>query len=119
MALALVGLRDVRDYKVKSGGRPNLGTASPFNVFTRSLMLRNFNADEVRALLQQHTEETGQAFTNEAIERVFALTHGQPWLVNALAKEAVEELVLDERCTGRCDRQWLGTNLGVHGPQWR
>ncbi|ETW97210.1 MAG: hypothetical protein ETSY1_23580, partial [Candidatus Entotheonella factor] len=27
MALALVGLRDVRDYKVKSGGRAHLGTA--------------------------------------------------------------------------------------------
>lgn len=96
MALALVGLRDVRDYKVKSGGRAHLGTASPFNVLTRSLTLRDFNADEVRTLLCQHTEATGQAFTNEAIGRVFALTCGQPWLVNALAKEAVEELVMDE-----------------------
>ncbi len=96
ISLALVGLRDVRDYKVKSGGRPHLGTTSPFNVLTRSLTLRDFNADEVRTLLQQHTEETGQPFTHEAIERVFALTQGQPWLVNALAKEAVEELVADE-----------------------
>lgn len=96
IALALVGLRDVRDYNVKSGGRPHLGTASPFNVLTRSLTLRDFHADEVRTLLQQHTEETGQAFTDEAIERVFILTRGQPWLVNALAKEVVEELVSDE-----------------------
>ncbi len=91
-----MGLRDVRDYKVKSGGQPRLGTASPFNVLTRSFTLRDFNADEVRTLLQQHTEATGQPFTNEAIERVFALIHGQPWLVNALAKEAVEDLVTDE-----------------------
>lgn len=96
IALALVGLRDVRDYKVKSGGQPRLGTASPFNVLTRSFTLRDFNADEVRTLLQQHAEETGQPFMDEAIERVFALTCGQPWLVNALAKEAVEELVMDE-----------------------
>ncbi|ETX09278.1 MAG: hypothetical protein ETSY2_00440, partial [Candidatus Entotheonella gemina] len=27
MALALVGLRDVRNYKIKSGGRPHFGTA--------------------------------------------------------------------------------------------
>ncbi len=72
------------------------GCTSPFNVLTRSLTLRDFDADEVRTLLQQHTEATGQAFTHEAIEHVFALTQGQPWLVNALAKEAVEELVTDE-----------------------
>ncbi len=96
MSLALVGLRDVRDYKVKSGGRERLGTASPFNVLSRSLTLRDFNAEEVRTLLEQHTEATEQVFTSEAIDRVFTLTRGQPWLVNALAKEAVEELVTDE-----------------------
>lgn len=30
-----------------------------------------------------------------AVERAFYLTQGQPWLVNAIAKEAVEELVPD------------------------
>jgi hypothetical protein len=40
------------------------------------------------ALLQQHTAETGQVFTPDALERVWALTVGQPWLVNALAYEA-------------------------------
>ncbi|NEQ98261.1 MAG: ATP-binding protein, partial [Cyanothece sp. SIO2G6] len=30
-SLALIGVRDVRDYKVASGGSPSLNTASPFN----------------------------------------------------------------------------------------
>jgi hypothetical protein len=43
----------------------------------------------------QHSEATGQIFTDEAITLAFELTQGQPWLVNALAKEAVEELAID------------------------
>jgi hypothetical protein len=94
-SVALIGLRDVRDYKIKSGGSPRLGTTSPFNIAVRSIILRNFEVDEVSALLEQHTAETGQPFKAEALERVWYLTQGQPWLVNALAKTAVEELVTD------------------------
>ncbi len=43
------------------------------------------------ALLMQHTEETGQAWTEEALDEVWRLTQGQPWLVNALAYEACFE----------------------------
>lgn len=92
-SLALIGLRDVRDYKVASGGSDRLKSPSPFNIATRSITLRNFNEREVASLLQQHTTETGQLFTPAAIDAVFALTQGQPWLVNALAKVATEELV--------------------------
>ena len=94
-SLALIGLRDVRDYKVASGGSDRLNSPSPFNIAVRSIMLRNFTVDEVHALLQQHTDETGQPFTPEALDHVFYLTQGQPWLVNALAKVAVEELAPD------------------------
>jgi hypothetical protein len=94
-SLALIGLRDVRDYKVASGGSERLNTASPFNIKMRSLTLKNFTAAQVAALYLQHTAETGQAFTDEAICRAFDLTQGQPYLVNALAKVAVEELQPD------------------------
>lgn len=94
-SLALIGLRDVRDYKIASGGSDRLNTASPFNIKVRSFTLRNFTHAEVKALYAQHTAETGQAFTEEAVDRAFYLTQGQPWLANALAKEAVEELVPD------------------------
>lgn len=92
-SLALVGLRDVRDYKVASGGSDRLNTPSPFNVAVGTFTLSNFTPAEVTRLLQQHTAETGQPFTPEALSLVFELTQGQPWLVNALAKVAVEELV--------------------------
>ncbi|MGD1854670.1 MAG: ATP-binding protein [Leptolyngbyaceae cyanobacterium] len=94
-SLALIGVRDVRDYKVSSGGSDRLNTASPFNIKIKSLTLRNFNAVEVEQLYAQHTTETGQVFEPGAVNRAFELTQGQPWLVNALAKETVEELVTD------------------------
>jgi hypothetical protein len=94
-ALALIGLRDVRDYKVASGGSDRLHTSSPFNIKSRSLTMENFSADDVVTLYGQHTNDTGQVWTPEACTRAFALTQGQPWLVNALAKVAVEELAPD------------------------
>jgi type II secretory pathway predicted ATPase ExeA len=94
-SVGLIGLRDVRDYKVAAGGSNRLNTASPFNIKVRSLTLRDFNAAEVGQLYRQHTEDTGQVFTQEAIATAFNLTQGQPWLVNALAKEIVEEMVID------------------------
>ncbi len=95
ISLALIGLRDVRDYKVTSDDRESLGTASPFNIKVRSLTLRDFTAEEVAELYQQHTADTGQRFEPEALSLAFELTQGQPWLVNALAKMAVEELATD------------------------
>lgn len=94
-AMALIGLRDVRDYKVSSGGSGTLGTASPFNIKVESLTLRNFTRDEVAELYQQHTADTGQVFLPEAVDRAFYWTQGQPWLVNALARQMVEKLVPD------------------------
>ncbi len=94
-SLALIGLRDVRDYKVAAGGSQRLGTASPFNIKVESLTLRNFTAVEVAQLYQQHTDATGQIFQPDVLEQAFELTQGQPWLVNALAREMVEKLVPD------------------------
>jgi len=95
-SLALVGMRDVHDYKVKSATGDRLRTSSPFNIKARSLTMGNFTADDVATLYRQHTTETGQVFTPEARDRAFELTQGQPWLVNALARVAVEELVADK-----------------------
>jgi hypothetical protein len=94
-SLGLIGMRDVRDYKIKSGGSERLNTASPFNIKARSLTLSNFTAEDVAALYRQHTAETGQTFTDEALAYAFELTQGQPYLANALAKVAVEELQPD------------------------
>ena len=102
-SLALVGMRDVRDYKYASGGSvgaspavgTRLNTSSPFNIKVRSFTLSNFTLEDVRNLYQQHTEATGQVFTAEAVDLAFHLTQGQPWLVNAIAKEIVEYIAKD------------------------
>ncbi|XXU71068.1 AAA family ATPase [Sorangium sp. So ce1151] len=97
-SVALCGLRDVRDYKVASGGDPaRLGTSSPFNIKVESLTLHDFTREQVAALCGQHTAETAQEFLPEAIDRVFTLSQGQPWLVNALAQQIVDVLVEDRR----------------------
>jgi hypothetical protein len=94
-SVVLCGLRDVRDYKAASGGDPaRLGTASPFNIKVESLRLGDFSQDEVRELYAQHTSETGQAFTEHAVSRAFELTQGQPWLVNAVARELIEKMAV-------------------------
>jgi type II secretory pathway predicted ATPase ExeA len=95
-SMALVGLRDVRDYRTRA--RPdadNLGTSSPFNIKVESLTLPDFTAEEVAELYEQHTGETGQVFAAEATALAWELTRGQPWLVNALARQAVTRLATD------------------------
>jgi type II secretory pathway predicted ATPase ExeA len=93
-SIALVGMRNIRDYKVKV--RPDsesLGSASPFNIITKSLTLKNFTKEEIRQLYQQHTDETGQVFEEVAVELVWQQTQGQPWLVNAVAREVIVEML--------------------------
>jgi hypothetical protein len=89
-SVALIGLRDVRDYRLEV--RPDeetLGTSSPFNIKVESLTVPDFSAAEVAALYGQHTAETGQVFTPEALALACRLTGGQPWLTNALARQVV------------------------------
>ena len=91
-SVVLCGVRDVRDYRIHSGSaNAIIAGGSAFNVKAKSLRLGDFSRHEVLALLGQHTTETGQAFTAEALETVWERTLGQPWLVNALAAEACFE----------------------------
>jgi AAA domain len=91
-SLGLIGMRDVRDYKVAAEGSDRLQTSSPFNIKVESLTLRNFYESEIAELYQQHTADTGQVFLPDAVQMAFHLTQGQPWLVNALARQLTEEI---------------------------
>jgi hypothetical protein len=93
-SVALVGMRNIRDYKaqIRPGGN-TLGSASPFNIAAESLTLVNFTEAEVGALYAQHTADTGQAFPPESVARAFHWSQGQPWLVNALAREVVDKIL--------------------------
>lgn len=88
-SICLIGVRDVRDYHIWSEEDKSMVLGgSAFNIKAESLTLPNFSLDQTRDLYLQHTHETGQQFTDEAIEYAFYLTQGQPWLVNALAYQA-------------------------------
>ena len=96
-SIGLVGLRDVRDYKIRL--RPDsasLGTGSPFNIKTESLFMDGFTEQEVNQLLDQHTEATGQLFSPEVRAEIFHLSQGQPWLTNALANQIVAKVLKND-----------------------
>ncbi len=96
-SIALVGLRDVRDYKIRlRPDRNSLGTGSPFNVKTKSLFMLGFTEAEVNALLDQHTQETGQRFSADVTREIYRLTQGQPWLTNALANQIVSDVLKND-----------------------
>lgn len=95
-SIGIVGVRDLRDYKVRATKDCNQPLSeSPFNITAESVRLADFTKDDIQTLYNQHTAATGQLFTPEAIELVFCLTQGQPWLVNALASEACFKDVTD------------------------
>ena len=83
-SIVLCGVRDIRDYRIRSSTGEVIAGGSPFNVAAKSLRMRDFTEAETRALMAQHTEETGQRFSAAAQAAVWTQTRGQPWLVNAL-----------------------------------
>jgi hypothetical protein len=113
-SLALVGMRDIRDYLVQvRSDAQSIGLASPFNVKKESLTLANFTREEVGVLYAQHTEASGQVFEEEAVERAWRWTEGQPWLVNALAAEIVEKRFGNDysKTVTRSDVDWAAETM--------
>lgn len=93
-SVALVGLRDIREYRLRArADNPSIGAGSPFNVKAESFLLRVFSREEVRGLLNQHTNDTGQVFSDDVFEKIYAYSGGQPWLTNALANEIVSKML--------------------------
>jgi hypothetical protein len=92
-SVILCGVRDVRDYRIHSSSSSSenksiITGGSAFNIKAESLRLDDLDKQQIELLLGQHTEATGQTFTSEAIDTIWNLTLGQPWLVNALAFQA-------------------------------
>jgi hypothetical protein len=62
----------------------NLSSASPFNIVSDELTLKNFTKEEIAILYHQHSDEKGQKTDDAAIDKIHYYTQGQPWLVNAM-----------------------------------
>jgi hypothetical protein len=88
VSVILCGVRDIRDYRIHQSDGEIITGGSCFNIKTESLRLGDFSEDDIRELYLQHTEASGQIFEENIYPRVWELTHGQPWLVNALANQA-------------------------------
>jgi hypothetical protein len=96
VSIALVGMRDLKDYitVAKGGVSPNPG--SPFNIKEDSAVIANFQRQDVAMLFAQRTKETGQGITEDALDYIWEQSRGQPWIVNSLLKRATMR-VLNEK----------------------
>ncbi|MCL2064273.1 MAG: ATP-binding protein [Candidatus Cloacimonetes bacterium] len=90
--IILCGVRDIKDYRIHTSNQEIITGGSAFNIKTKSLRLGNFSKEEVIELYNQHTRETCQVFAEECFDLVMEYTDGQPWLVNALAREVTHEM---------------------------
>ncbi|OEU73602.1 MAG: hypothetical protein BA864_06375 [Desulfuromonadales bacterium C00003093] len=92
-SIVLCGVRDVRDYRIHSDRDKAVITGgSAFNIKAKSLRLGDFSQKEIELLYRQHAEETGQTISVDALDLIWELTKGQPWLTNALGYEVCFEM---------------------------
>ncbi|MDR1335471.1 MAG: PD-(D/E)XK nuclease domain-containing protein, partial [Tannerella sp.] len=96
VSIALVGMRDLKDYIVRAKDGKPVNPGSPFNIKADSAMLSNFTKEDVVKLFAQRTEETGQQITQEALDYVYEQSGGQPWIVNSLFLRATLRILDDE-----------------------
>ena len=83
-SLAIVGVKNITQLNYDR-------SVSPFNI-QDEFDLPNFTFNQVQELLAQYTDEVGQAFAPEVVERLHRQTGGQPVLVNRLAQILTEEM---------------------------
>jgi len=98
VSIALVGMRDLKDYITASKGGVPPNPGSPFNIKEDSAFLSNFQQADVVHLFAQRTAENGQQITQEALDYVYEQSNGQPWIVNNLFKRATLR-ILDAEST--------------------
>jgi hypothetical protein len=89
VSVALVGMRDLKDYIVGAKDGQSVNPGSPFNIKEDSASLGNLSRDDIEELYGQHTRDTGQLFAPGVVDLVYQWTNGQPWLVNALASQCI------------------------------
>jgi len=96
VSIALVGMRDLKDYITASKGgiAPNPG--SPFNIKEDSAVLSNFQRKDIANLFAQRTAENGQQICPKALDYIYEQSKGQPWIVNSLFKRATMRILNHE-----------------------
>ena len=95
VSIALVGMRDLKDYITASKGGVTPNPGSPFNVKADSARLTNFSENDISRLFALRTNETGQQITPEALKYVFEQSNGQPWIVNSLFNRSTRRILAE------------------------
>ncbi|MEM7532463.1 MAG: ATP-binding protein [Chloroflexota bacterium] len=77
-SIILCGVRDIQDYRIHASSEKAVITGgSAFNIKAESLRVGDLDKEESLQLYKQHTNETGQQFTVDALERLWGLSQGQ------------------------------------------
>ncbi|MDR1925469.1 MAG: hypothetical protein LBQ66_13945, partial [Planctomycetaceae bacterium] len=63
VSIALVGMRDLKDYLVTAKDGKPVNPGSPFNIKEDSISIGNFSKNDIIRLFKQRTAETGQQIT--------------------------------------------------------
>jgi hypothetical protein len=98
VSLALVGMRDLKDYLVSAKDGEPINQGSPFNIKVDSTALSNFTQKDIARLFAQRTEETGQQISGETLDYVYEQSKGQPWIVNSLFMRATMRILDENSC---------------------
>jgi len=93
VSIALVGIRDLKDYITASKGGIPVNPGSPFNIKADSAVLSNFSKNDIAHLFAQRTAENGQQIEPEALDYVYEQSKGQPWIVNSLLMRATMRIL--------------------------
>ena len=96
VSVALVGMRDLKDYITQAKGGTPVNPGSPFNIKEDSVVLSNFTQTDIEKLFAQRTEETGQAIDRDALDYVYEQSCGQPWIANSLFKRATMRVLHED-----------------------
>ncbi|MDR3187566.1 MAG: ATP-binding protein, partial [Prevotellaceae bacterium] len=68
VSIALVGMRDLKDYIIRAKDGKSVNPGSPFNIKADSAVLGNFTREDIAHLFAQRTAETGQQIMPEALD---------------------------------------------------
>ena len=90
-SILLCGVREVKDYRIHHSNKDIIKGGGCFNINSATITIDNFTKEQVKELYLQHTKETGQKFNEDALDKVFYWTNGQPWLVNSIGYEVCFE----------------------------
>ena len=92
-SIVLCGIEDLRYKKIMETDKGVLTGGNIFNIEAKSLRLQNFNIEEIKTLLLQYAKETKINIEDKVFTRLWELTNGLPWIVNALAYEICFEMI--------------------------